>query len=171
VNEPILQALLRKVFFQNLGGSQNELTLLVEETSRGSFGAEGAGGVATGLRGTLFKMRRAMRRAFEGLVTDSRDIAAGMNRISAQANEMALSLQIQSNTNQETKRAIVEIDDNITVASNLARETEGDSRKVVELSHQRVATVNLAAGGRRIGAPSPIQEWAHLEKRGNGITA
>jgi len=145
MNEPILQALLRKLFFRQLGGSQNELAFLVEETSTGRFGDLNMKMATGGLLGKMYAMRRSLGNVFDGLANDSRDMSASIGRLSAQANEMALSLQLQSNTNQETRTAILDIDENIKVVSDLARETEGDSRQVVELSRQGEATVNLAA--------------------------
>jgi hemerythrin-like metal-binding protein len=145
MNEPILQAVLRKTFFSQLGGSISELTQLVEDTPTGRFGESHSVMATSGLRGKLHNMHRSLGNVFDGLANDSKEISASIGRLSAQANEMAMSLQMQSNTNQETRAAIHDIDEKIKVVSDLARETEGDSRQVVELSRQGEATVNLAA--------------------------
>ena len=145
MSEAKLQALFRNIFFRELGGPLGELKALVEETTAGRLIANDAGKTPGTLRGKLCEMRHELRNIFEGIAADGRDISACISRLSAQANEMALSLQLQSHTNQETRAAIREIDDNIKVVSDLARETEGDSRQVVELSHRGEATVNLAA--------------------------
>lgn len=73
-------------------------------------------------------------------------IASGVGAISARATELALSLQIQGNTNRESEQSVHRIEDSMGIVAQLAQETEDDSRQVVNLSQLGTEKANEAAG-------------------------
>ncbi len=147
MNEPIVQAVVRRMFFGELGGATRELAALAAETAAGRLNGSAANHAAPAhsLRARLNDMRYSLKGVVDGVAADAGDISASVGRLSAQANEMALSLQLQSGTNHDTRTAICEIVDKIEVVSNLARETEGDSRQVASLSREGETMANRAA--------------------------
>jgi len=93
----------------------------------------------TALRGLLLRRAGAVGE-------DAHAIAEGVGKVSARAAELALNLQIQGRSNQESQGSIRRIAQSVQVVAALARETEADACQVSTLSEQGAQRVAQAAG-------------------------
>lgn len=139
-----MQALFVRTLFKGFGGTVQDLSAVVKRMANGLLVHDGEG-VKTGLLAELHDACKAIKKTIEGIAVESTDISENVTRLSAQSNEMALSLQLQSHTNQETRVAVQEIDASLTQVAELAADAELNSRQVVDLSQQGEALVTDAA--------------------------
>jgi len=117
-----------------LGGSLPEIHRISAGFADGRLQDDGARPPEGSLRSSLFNARRTLRDVIDKVATEATEVSSSVARIAAQTTEMALTLQLQANINQEVQGAILEIDRNIHLVSGLAAETEADSRQVAEMS-------------------------------------
>ncbi len=111
-----------------------EVGAIATQMAEGRFDHSDERAPAGSLRAALIEAGRAVRKTIDGVAADADEVAAGVARLNGQTTEMALTLQLQANTNREVETAIREIDRNIEVVSSLAAETRSESAQVAELS-------------------------------------
>jgi hemerythrin-like metal-binding protein len=124
----------RAAALRRLGGDVPEVDRLLSGLSEGKLLGSAAGAPAGSLSASVCAAQQSLRGVIDGIAGDATEVTSDVRRISAQTTEMALTLQMQANTNREVESSIREIDRNIDLVSGLASETEADSRQVAELS-------------------------------------
>jgi len=127
-------------------GDLAEVSRISLELAKGRLAVRNADARQGSLQASLLDAQRSIGKVVVGVAADAEEISAGVGRVAAQTNEMALTLQLQANINQEVETAIGEIDRNIRLVSGLAAETEADSRQVADMSRDGETLVTAASG-------------------------
>ncbi|MFA6314683.1 MAG: methyl-accepting chemotaxis protein, partial [Sterolibacterium sp.] len=130
----------RQTLHRRLGGDWDDFERLGGDDSSYRRAPEGS---LVSILGAKLLQQHGSEAAVKG---DVAAIATGVGKLSAQTTQLALSLQIQGNTNRESRDSVHHIDQSIQVVAALARETEGDARQVSDLSLEGEERVNQAAG-------------------------
>ena len=129
-----VQLFTGRLMLRQLGGDMPDVACLLGGFQSGRLVA-GSGTAPTGsVSAHLHEAGTRLRTVIDEVAGHAGAIATDIGKVSARTTEMALTLQMQANTNQEVAAAIKEIDHNIDVVSQLATDTESDSRQVAELS-------------------------------------
>lgn len=131
----LIQLFTRQVTLRQLGEDLPGVADVLNDLRCGQLRVAANTAPQDSVAGHLHATRVRLRDVVDELASNAGSIASEVNKVSAQTTDMALTLQMQASTNTEVASAIQEIDRNIDLVSQLAVETEADSRAVAELSN------------------------------------
>ena len=129
---------IRRSMLGRLGGEPAYAVEVANRIAEGdlSVTVQVAAGSEGSILAALADMQSELQTMFGRVMGSARQVAGSVDTLSAESNEICLAAQMQSSAIGQTKDAIENISHSVARVSELARETQGHSRQVAELSVQ-----------------------------------